>query len=134
MRGAYYSELLPDLRQVPYDRWAEALLPLSFGARNFAYQGDPERASSPEADAVREELRRLEAARAQVLRTARLARPDTAAAAPSASRQISLRFVRTEFAELEAAAAARGLNPGRLARLLIRSGVSRILYVECRER
>mgnify|MGYP001065409465 CR=1 FL=1 len=49
------------------------------------------------------------------------------------SKQVNLRLVASEYAELELAARAKGLQPTRLARLLVRDGVTRIIHEERRD-
>ncbi len=132
VKGWLLGEPLPDLDRLPRARWREVLAPLSSRARDWtirrvapenivaAVELDLELAGE---DEKRREAMRRVAARGQSLPEPRVAR--------TVARQLNLKVSAEQMADLRLAEML-SLRPTQLARMLVLSGVRRMLYEEGR--
>lgn len=133
VKGWLLGEPLPDLDRLPRARWREVLAPLSSRARDWtirrvapenivaAVELDLELAGE---DEERREAMRRVAARGQSLPEPRVAR--------TVARQLNLKVSAEQMVDLRRLAEMLSLRPTQLARMLVLSGVRRMLYEEGR--
>ncbi len=142
--GMLGGEPVPDLALIPEEKWVSVLQPLSRWPRHHAFRelGGAETAEfvffvKAELENRQKHPGRFNDTKRRELPTPVLPKtpnqglmdPDRDGRRPG-SRQVNLRFVAEEYDELKRAGELNGMRPTRLARLLVRHGVARILYEE----
>jgi hypothetical protein len=132
--GYYRGEPIPDLNELPQDRWLDVLRPLSYWPRSHAVSRIRAIEHINDARAVIGQLLSEDGRRLRSLDDGPPPPLPTGAPPPhGASRQINVRLGPSEHADLLKAATVFATRPTTLARMLIVRGVNRALYEERRD-
>ena len=124
-------EEVPDFREIPRDRWEEAMRTIPQHRRVRAVQG----LGLPTEDVVplvELAMSDLPPAPSDLARAAVMANPKLAPTPPrervrSADRQVNFRITRDQYADLATAAELLGYSPSKLARELVCAGALRVI-------
>ncbi len=130
--GWLFGEPIPDLDELPSERWREVLGPLSGRTRTWAMRRVANVDRRIAAMELAVELEEHDKQRADALR--RAAARSSPLPAPRADReglrQVNLKLRPDQVEDLRRLASTLALKPTQLARMLVVNGVRRMLYEE----
>jgi len=130
--GWLFGEPIPNLDELPSERWREVLGPLSGRTRTWAMRrvaNIDRRIAAMElaAELEKHDQQRADALRRAAARSSPLPAPRTDR---EGLRQVNLKLRPDQVEDLRRLAATLSLKPTQLARMLVVNGVRRMLYEE----